>query len=84
MASCVTSGWLGCISVVPTTVQESAMPDPKVNKQAYAGSRIFSKAVGVRRIVVERVDSHGLLRGRVGGKHRATRGVIVIVQHIFV
>ena len=43
LASCVVGVRLGCISVVPTTVRESATPDSKENKQADAGSRLFSK-----------------------------------------
>ena len=43
LVSCVVGVWLGCISVVPTTVRESATPDSKENKQADAGSRLFSK-----------------------------------------
>ena len=43
LASCVVGVRLGCISVVPTTVRESATPDSKGNKQADAGSRLFSK-----------------------------------------
>ena len=46
--------WL-YISVVPTTVRESATPDSKENKQADAGinSRLFfSKAFSVRCVVV--------------------------------
>ena len=81
MASGVLGVWLGCISVVPTTVRESAPPDPKENKQADAGSRLFSKAVFVQSVVVERVDPHGLLRGGAGGKHRAIQGAIVNVQY---
>ena len=45
--------WL--LSVVPTTVRESATPDSKENKQADAiGSRLFSKAFSVWRVVVKR------------------------------
>ena len=55
-ASCVVDVWLGCISVVPTTVaRESATPDPKGKKQADADSRLFSKTISVRRVAVERV-----------------------------
>ena len=35
----------------------------------------------MRRDVMERVDAHGSLRDGVGGKHRATQGVIVNVQY---
>ena len=76
MAPCVLGVWLEFISVVPTTVQENATPDPKVNKQVDAGSSFFSKAVGMRRVVVERVDAHSFLRGGVVGKHGATQGAI--------
>ena len=41
-----------CTGVVPNTVRESAMPDPGENKQADAGSHLFSKALSVRRVVV--------------------------------
>ena len=41
-----------CIGVVLNTVRESATPDCKENKQAGAGSRLFSKAFSVRRVVV--------------------------------
>ena len=41
-----------CTDVVPNTVQESAMPGSKENKQAGVGSRIFSKTFSVRRVVV--------------------------------
>ena len=50
--SCVVGVWLGCISVVPTTVRESARRGSKENKQADAGSRLFSRAFSVRRVVV--------------------------------
>ena len=53
LVSCVVGVWLGCINVVPTTVRESAAPDSKENKQADAGSRLFSKAFSVRRVVVK-------------------------------
>ena len=32
------------------------------------------------RVVVKRINAHGLLRGVVGGKHRAKRGAIVYGQ----
>ena len=35
----------------------------------------------MRRVVVQRVDAHGLLPGGVGGKLRVTQGVIVNVQY---
>ena len=41
-----------CTGVVLNTVRESATPDSKENKQADAGSRLFSKAFSVRRVVV--------------------------------
>ena len=44
-------GWC-CIGVVLNTVRESATPGCKENKQADAGSRLFSKAFSVRRVVV--------------------------------
>ena len=44
---------LGCINVVPTTVRESVTPDFKENKLADTGSRLFSKAFFLRRVVVE-------------------------------
>ena len=53
LVSCVFDLWLGCISVVPTTVRESATPDSVENKRADAGSRLFSKTFSVRRVVVE-------------------------------
>ena len=49
LVSCVVCIWLGCISVVPVTVRESATPDSKENKQADAGSYRFSKAFSLRR-----------------------------------
>ena len=49
--SFVVGVWLGCMSVVPTTVRESATPDSKENKQADASSRLFSKSFSVRRVV---------------------------------
>ena len=52
LMSCVVSVWLGCIGVVLNTVQESATPDSKENKQADAGSRLFSKTFSVRYVVV--------------------------------
>ena len=50
----VMCGWClaCCIGVVLNTVRESASPDCKENKQAAAGSRIFSKAFSVRRVFV--------------------------------
>ena len=51
--SCVIGVWLGCISVVPTTVRESASPDSEGNKQTDAGNCLFSKSFSVRRVVVE-------------------------------
>ena len=53
LVSCVVGVWLGYISVVFTTVRESATPDAKENKQPDAGSRLFSKAFTLRRVVVE-------------------------------
>ena len=45
--------WLAyCTGVVLNTVRESATPDSKQNQQADAGSRLFSKAFSVRRVVV--------------------------------
>ena len=41
-----------CIGVVLNTVRESATPGCKKNKHADAGSRLFSKAYSVRRVVV--------------------------------
>ena len=41
-----------CTGVVLNTVRESATPDSKENEQANAGSRLFSKAFSVRRVVV--------------------------------
>ena len=48
-------GWcLGCCTgVVLNTVRESTTPDCKENKQGDAGSGIFSKAISVRRLVVQ-------------------------------
>ena len=43
----------GCISVVHTIVRERTTPDSRENKQADAGSRLFSKAFSERRVVVE-------------------------------
>ena len=50
----VMCGWClsCCTGVVPNTVRESATPDSKENKQVDAGSRLFSKAFSVRRVVV--------------------------------
>ena len=52
LGSCVVGVWVDYISVAPTTVRESATPDSKENKQADAGSRLFSRAFSVRRVVV--------------------------------
>ena len=41
--SCVVVVWLGHISVVPTTVRQSATPGSKENKRADASTRLFSK-----------------------------------------
>ena len=50
----VMCGWClaYCTRVVLNTVRESAMPDSKENKQADAGSRLFSKTFSVRRVVM--------------------------------
>ena len=47
-------GWclVYCTGVVLNTVRESATPGSKENKQADAGSRLISKAISVRRVVV--------------------------------
>ena len=64
---------LGCTSIVPTAARESATPDPKEKQtQTEAGSRLFPESFPVWRVVVQRVGAHGLLRGGVGGNHRAT------------
>ena len=52
LLSCVVGVLLGCISVV-FTVRDSSTPDSKENKQADAGSRLFSKIFSLRRVVVE-------------------------------
>ena len=52
LVSCVVDAWLGCISVVSTTVRKSASPDSKENKQADADNRLLSKTFSVRRVVV--------------------------------
>ena len=44
--------WAYCTGVVLNTVRESATPDSKENMKADAGSRLFSKAFSVRRVVV--------------------------------
>ena len=49
LVSCVVGVSFGCISVVPTTVQESAAPNFEENKQVSAGSRLLSKTFSVRR-----------------------------------
>ena len=41
-----------CTGLVLNTVRESTTPDSKENKQADAGSRLFSKTFSVRRVVV--------------------------------
>ena len=41
-----------CIGVVLNTVRESATPGSKGNKEADAGSRLFSKAFSVRHVVM--------------------------------
>ena len=51
--SCVLGVWLGCIIVVPTTTGKCHTLDSKENKQADAGSHLFSKKFSVRRVVVE-------------------------------
>ena len=50
----VMCGWClaYCTGVVLNTVRESASPDSKENKQAGAGSRLFSKIFSMRRVVV--------------------------------
>ena len=56
LVSCVVCVWLGCISVVPTTVRESATPDSKEKNQADARTRLFSKvfpAARCREIVLQ-------------------------------
>ena len=45
--------WFGCISVVLTTVRESATHDSKENKHAHAGNRLFLQVFSARRVVVE-------------------------------
>ena len=40
------------IGIVLNTVRESATPDSKENIQADVGSRLFSNAFSVRRVVV--------------------------------
>ena len=55
----------------------------KENKQADAGRHLFSEVLSVRRVVVERVDAHGLLRGGVGRKYRVIQGFNVNVQYSF-
>ena len=47
-------GWClaSSTAVVLNNVRESVMPDCKENKQADAGSRLFSKAFSVRSVVV--------------------------------
>ena len=72
MASCVVDVPIGCISVAPTAVRENASPDPKNKTQVYPSSRLFPEGFPVRHFVVEWVGAHGLLRGGVFGKHRAT------------
>ena len=42
LVSCVVGVWLGCISVVLTTVRKGTTPHSKENKQADAGNRLFS------------------------------------------
>ena len=42
-----------CTGVILNTVRESATPDSKEDKQADAGSFLFSKAFSVRRVVVQ-------------------------------
>ena len=44
--------WLVVLGVVLNTLRESATPDSKENKQADAGSRLFSKAFSVGRVIV--------------------------------
>ena len=45
---------------MPTTVRESATPHSKENKQADAGTRLFSKVFSVRRVDVELFISKAL------------------------
>ena len=49
LVSCVVVVWLGCISVIPTTVRKSATSDSKENKQADASTRLFSKIFSAAR-----------------------------------
>ena len=51
------------------------------NTWANVGSRLFSKLFSVRRVVVERADAHGLVRGGVGGNHRAIQGAVINVRY---
>ena len=53
LVSCGVGVWLGCINAVPTTVRESSTPNSTANKRADAGSRLFSKAFSLPRVVVE-------------------------------
>ena len=53
LVSCGVGVRFDCIGVVPTTVRESGKLDSKENKQAYAGSRLISKAFSVRSVVRE-------------------------------
>ena len=82
MASCVVGVWLGCISIVPTTVQESSTPDSKENKQAHAGGCLFLEGLFCVARYYGECRAHGFLRGGVGRKYRAAQqGAIVNIQY---
>ena len=53
LVSCVVGVWLGFISAVFNNARKSTTPDSKENKQADAGTRLFSKAFSLWRVVVE-------------------------------
>ena len=53
LVSCVVGVWLGGISGVFNNTRKSATPDSKENKQADAGSRLFSKVFSLWSAVVE-------------------------------
>ena len=67
----------------PLAVRECSTLDPEeiTQTQPGAGSRRFAEHFPVRRAYVQHVGTHdNLLRGGVGGKHGATRGVMINVQ----
>ena len=62
----------------PLHVNGSRLILNNLNKRQHvdAGTRLFDEPFPERRVVVQHVGAHSLLRGGVGGKHRVTQGAI--------